>query len=221
MSTDKLQLDYLPGHLEILLEQGDYNAIEKLLRAFRTEDVAEALMDLRLEQIRQILEHIPTELAGDLVECIDYDYWRDLLSALPQQRLLDILHYLPSDDAADVLEELDEDTREALLEATSSHEAFQSVTALLQYPEETAGAIMNPDIVLVPQDMEIDAALNMIRSNVESFKDINYIYITDARPGQADGCTAAACPDLSATQHPDRRRHDQRRDCRQPVYGTG
>lgn len=181
MSTDKLQLDYLPGHLDMLLEQADYTAIEKLLRVFRTEDVAEAMMDLRMEQIRQILEHIPAELAGELVECIDYDYWRDLLSPLPQQRLLDILHYLPSDDAADVLEELDEDIREAVLAATSSHEAFQSVTALLQYPEETAGAIMNPDIVLVPQDMEVDAALNMIRTNIESFKDINYIYITNAQ----------------------------------------
>lgn len=179
MPTDKLQLDYLPGHLELLLEQEDYQAVEKLLTQFRTEDVVEALLQLSRHEISQILEHTSSDLAGELVEHIDYDYWRDLLSPLPLQRLLDILSYLPSDDAADLLEELDDELREQLLEATAQQEAFRSVTELLQYPEETAGAIMNPDIVLVGQQLEVDAALNMIRSNVDSFKDINYIYITD------------------------------------------
>lgn len=182
MSTGKLQLDYLPGHLEMLLEHEDHKAIESLLRQFRPEDVAECLLKLNSEQIRNILEHIEPELAGELVEHIDYDYWRELLAPLTQSCLVEILHYLPSDDAADLLEEFDEDLRNELLQALeSSHrsDSYQSVAALLQYPEQTAGAIMNPDIVLVSQDMEIDAALNMIRSNVDSFKDINYIFITD------------------------------------------
>lgn len=179
MPTDKLQLDYLPGHLELLLEQADYNAIEKLLTQFRTEDVAEVLLQLSRKEISLILEHTSSDLAGELVEHLDYDYWRDLLSPLPLQRLVDILHYLPADDAADLLEELDEDLREQLLEATAQQEAFSSVAALLKYPEETAGAMMNPDLVLVNQSLEVDSAINMIRNNIESFKDINYFYITD------------------------------------------
>lgn len=183
MSTGKLQLDYLPGHLEMLLEHEDYKAVESLLRQFRPEDVAEAMLKLGSSDIREILEHVEPELAGELVEHIDYDYWRELLAPLAQNRLIEILHYLPSDDAADLLEEFDEELREELLgalESSPQQESYQSVAALLQYPDNTAGAIMNPDIVFVSKDLEIDQALNMIRANVESFKDINYIFITDS-----------------------------------------
>lgn len=183
MSTGKLQLDYLPGHLEMLLDHEDFKAVETLLRQFRPEDVAEVLLGLSSHHIRSILAHVDAELAGELVEHIDYDYWRELLAPLDQRRLVDILHHLPSDDAADLLEEFDEDQRQELLaalETGSSQASFQSVAALLQYPENTAGAIMNPDIVFVTQDLEVDAALNMIRANIDSFKDINYIFISDA-----------------------------------------
>ncbi|PKL75517.1 MAG: magnesium transporter [Candidatus Melainabacteria bacterium HGW-Melainabacteria-1] len=183
MSTGKLQLDYLPGHLELLLEHEDHKAIESLLRQFRPEDVAECLLKLSAADIREILLHIDAELAGELVEHIDDDFWRELLAPMDQRRLIEILDYLPSDDAADLLEEFDTELREELLALmranTQQKESYASLEALLQYPEHTAGAIMNPDIVLVRQDLEVDQALNMIRANIESFKDINYIFITD------------------------------------------
>lgn len=181
MATEKLQLDYLPPHLEILLEQQDYAGIEHVISQFRCEDVAEALLQLDGAQIRDLLAHVDPEIAAELVENTDYDYWHDLLSPLDQKRLVEILRYLPSDDAADLLEELDDDLRNDLLMAMSQHADLQSVAALLQYPDETAGAIMNPDIVLVDENLEIDQALQMIRSNIESFKDINYIFITNGR----------------------------------------
>lgn len=181
MPTDKLQLDYLPGHLEMLLEKQQYEAIDQLLHQFRVEDVAECLLELHRSQIREILTHIDVELAGELVENIDDDYWAELFNPMDQARLLEILQQLPSDDAADLLEELDDEVREQILAATAQQEEFQSVAALLMYPENTAGSLMNPDIVLVSQKLEIDDALNMIRSNIESFKDINYIFITDER----------------------------------------
>ncbi len=179
MPTDKLQLDYLPGHLEILLDNQDYTAIDGLLHHFRVEDVAECLLQLNRDQIREVLLHVHADLAGELVEHIDDDYWGDLLNTLDQKRLLEILHYLPSDDAADLLEELDEDVRDQLLAASAEHADFGAVTALLMYPEHTAGSLMNPDIVLVRQDLEIDQALNLIRREIDSFKDINQIFISD------------------------------------------
>jgi len=126
MPTDKLQLDYLPGHLEILLDNQDYAAIDGLLHHFRVEDVAECLLQLNRDQIRAVLTHVHADLAGELVEHIDDDYWGDLLNTLDQKRLLEILHYLPSDDAADLLEELDEDVRDQLLAASAETADFEA-----------------------------------------------------------------------------------------------
>ena len=186
MPTDKLNLDYLPGHLELLLQSEDYDAVEKLLQSFRPEDMADVLLKLSREHIRDILERIEVELASELIECIDDVYWNELLSPLSQERLLAILKNLASDDAADLLEELEEEVRNELLVLSAKQPDLASVRALLLYPEETAGAIMNPDIVLIPQYLDVDHALNTIRQNIDLFQDISALFITNLK-GQLTG----------------------------------
>ncbi len=181
MPTDKLNLDYLPGHLELLLESGDYAAIETLLSSFRPEDMADVLLKLSQEHIREIMEHISVALTSELVERIDEDYWNPLLSPISTSRLLDILKALASDDAADLLEALDEEVRNELLIMAAKQPDLASVRELLQYPEETAGAIMNPDIVLIAQYLSVDHALNTIREHIHLFQDINSLFITDLK----------------------------------------
>jgi magnesium transporter len=179
MPTDKLNLDFLPRHLALLLEREHYQEVQALLGQFRPEDVAEKLLELETEQIRKVLQIADPELAGELVMQLDSDYWNELLRPVSQQQLVEILAELPSDDAADLLNELDDDISEKILASQSGSESFRNVTTLMQYPEATAGAIMNPDIVYVPETLNTDQALTMIREQIESFKDINYIYITD------------------------------------------
>lgn len=186
MPTDKLNFDYMPGHLELLLQSQDYEAVEKLLHSFRPEDMAEVLLQLSRSDIREILEHIDVELASELVECIDDMYWNELLSPLSQERLLAILINLASDDAADLLEELEEDVRNDLLARSAKQPDLASVRALLMYPEETAGAIMNPDFFLMPQYLDVDHALNNIRQNIDQFQDISTLFITNLK-GQLTG----------------------------------
>lgn len=186
MPTDKLNLDYLPGHLELLLQSEDYEAVETLLKSFRPEDMADVLLKLSRQHIRDILERIDVELASELIECIDDVYWNELLSPLSQERLLAILKNLASDDAADLLEELEEEVRNDLLVLSAKQPDLASVRALLLYPEETAGAIMNPDIVLIPQYLDVDHALNTIRQNIDLFQDISSLFITNLK-GQLTG----------------------------------
>lgn len=181
MPTDKLNLDFLPKHVAHLLEQEKKTELQALLAQFRSEDVAEALLELDYAEIRTVLTWVDVELASELVTHIDSDYWYELLMPLDETRLVEIVRELPSDEAADLLNELDDDLAEKILAAQGNSESYQNLATLLQYPEETAGAMMNPDIVYVPESLNTDQALSMIRQNIESFKDINYIYITDAR----------------------------------------
>ncbi|PIQ23846.1 magnesium transporter [bacterium (Candidatus Blackallbacteria) CG17_big_fil_post_rev_8_21_14_2_50_48_46] len=181
MPTDKLNLDFLPRHLTLLLEQEKKSEIQALLSQFRPEDVAEILLQLEEEQIRQVLTWIDAELASELVIHIDSDYWHELLTPLNETRLVEIIEELPSDEAADLLNELDDELSEKILESQANSESFRNLSNLLQYPDDAAGALMNPDIVYVPESLNTDQALAMIRENIESFKDINYIYITDEK----------------------------------------
>jgi magnesium transporter len=179
MPTEKLNLDFLPKHLTLLLEQENKEEIQKLLSQFRSEDVAEVLLSLEGDQIRQVLSWVSVELASELIIHIDWDYWYDLLMPMEEARLVEIVKEMPSDEAADLLNELDDELSDKILAAQGNTESFRNLTTLMQYPEETAGAIMNPDIVFVNENLNTDQALAIIRANIDSFKDINYIYITN------------------------------------------
>lgn len=180
MPAEKLNLQQLAEQLEFLVEQGRSEDVRLLIADERPEDVAEALLELESSAIRLVLTWVDAETASQLVQNIDDDYWNELLTPLARQRLVEILEELPSDDAADLLTELDDEISGQILEEQSDNEEFRHVTALLQYPEDTAGALMNPDIVYVQETLNTDEALNIIRRNIESFKDINYIFITNA-----------------------------------------
>lgn len=180
MPTDKLNLDFLPKYLEMLLEHERKSELQALIAQFRPEDVAEALLHMNNAQIRTVLSWVGVETASELVTHIDSDYWNELLTPLERELLVGIIEQLPSDEAADLLNELDEELSQEILKSQGDSESFKHLNTLLQYPEDTAGAIMNPDIVYVHETLNTDQALTMIRENIESFKDINYIYITDA-----------------------------------------
>lgn len=55
MPTDKLNLDFLPKHVTHLLEQEKKTELQALLAQFRSEDVAEVLLELDYAEIRTVL----------------------------------------------------------------------------------------------------------------------------------------------------------------------
>lgn len=91
-----------------------------------------------------------------------------------------ILTAMTPDDAAEFLSEMAEEVRESLLEAMKGREA-REVRYLLEYGEETAGRIMNPDFFAVKESLTASEAISALQSRGEAVEVPFYVYVLDGR----------------------------------------
>ena len=87
----------------------------------------------------------------------------EILSHLEEERAADVLEEMSPDDAADLIAELPPETANALLELMEPDEA-EDVRRLMSYVEDTAGAMMTPEPVILGPDATVADALAHVRN---------------------------------------------------------
>ena len=102
-----------------------------------------------------------------------------LLADRPAEEIARLLQELPSDDAAAIVDYLPEDLRASVLELIEKRPGDE-VGDLLEYPEQTAGRIMNPKVFALSEDMTVGEAIAMLQGS-RDVEMVFYLYVTDSR----------------------------------------
>ena len=133
-----------------------------------------ALNELRAADAASVLHDLPPERRAAVVAALDDERLADVLEELPDEDQVEILEHLDSERAADVLEEMSADDAAdliadlapetaATLLALMEPEEAEDVRRLMSYAEETAGAMMTPEPVILGPDATVADALAQIR----------------------------------------------------------
>jgi Mg/Co/Ni transporter MgtE len=132
-------------------------------------------------QGEEILEAVATdaELQADVVEELDDHHRVESLRGYSDSQVAALFAKLPSDDVADLLLELDQSRRVHVLTLLPAR-LRRTVRALLAYNPQTAGGIMNPDLVAVSDDATAADAIAAVRASPVPSKDVYCIYVTNA-----------------------------------------
>jgi magnesium transporter len=141
--------------------------VAEILRGFSASDRGR-LFDLVRDADRQaeVLSHLDRELVPDLV---------DHLGVGPFSELLPLIS---SDDTADILDSLPEEVANRLLELLH-HDESEEVADLMRYDINTAGGIMSPDYLALPDEMPVQEAIRQIQENPQ-VEMAFYIYVVNA-----------------------------------------
>jgi magnesium transporter len=110
-----------------------------------------------------------------------------LLAGRSAEEIARLVQELPSDDAAALIDHLPEELSTAVLELMGRKESGE-VENLLEYPEQTAGRIMNPHVFALAEDMTVGEAITALQSS-RDVEMVFYLYIVDAR-GHLVGVTS-------------------------------
>ena len=141
--------------------------------------IAKAIEHLEVDQRRMVIRKLPTELASDVLAEMNPDHSAEVVGAMREWRAVEILEELNPDDAADVVEELDTEDRDRLLDKLEP-ETAEVVKTLMTYDPDTAGGIMTPDVATVQADMQIDSAIERLRTLNKELETLYYVYVIDA-----------------------------------------
>jgi magnesium transporter len=149
--------------LHALLHDGEEEALEIFLRLVRPEDVAEWLDLLSQEDRQRILGALDHEAAGTVLTDTTPSIRAELVDDLGPERLARIAEALPADEAADLIGELEDKDSERVLHHISDEDE-EVLRQLLTYPEDTAGGIMNPEVVALRPTDTVDDAIRFLRT---------------------------------------------------------
>ncbi len=141
-------------------------------------DMANHLENLSLQEQVCLLLHLPTEEAAETLAELDEEIAVEVLEQMDPNKAAAIISEMSPDDAADVLDELEEEHRDTLLN-TLDHDEAEELRQLLAFDPDTAGGIMNTEIVMLEQDITVDEAISQIRRDMEDKEIPYYAYVVD------------------------------------------
>ena len=155
-----------------------YNILSKL----HPSDIAELLGELHENSRKvtfELLVQRDLSLASEALSELGVDRGAELLLDMSPEEISKLLQELDPDDAAEFVGYLPAESREEILGAMRQKDAAE-VQDLLQYPEQTAGRIMNPNVFSLHEDTTVGEAITRLQTMGE-VEMAFYIYVVDDR----------------------------------------
>lgn len=165
--------------LRELLDDPGESGLRVFLQDMKPEDIAEILGEFNPHEKVRIFEALSPEDAAVVLDDTDSQSRLQILQKVDNDRLARVFDEMPVDEAADIIEEVPKNVREDLLDLMEKEDA-EEVEEILSYPEDSAARVMNPDLVSVSEDSDVEGAIQHIRDQgVE--EEIFNIFVVDAR----------------------------------------
>jgi len=159
------------------LALADDRALGEVLADARAADIAESFDLISDEDRSRVLYALPPYTAAEVVVMLDEAVRGEVVDELDTEALTEIVSELAPDDAADVLGELSvQDSREILEQMPDI--LSDKMRELLEYDDQSAGGIMTPDVVAVPESATVADAVGLVREASHQ-DDLNDVYLVD------------------------------------------
>ena len=163
-----------------LLEKHSYKELKEELENMPPVDIVEILEDLDEKQMILIFRLLAKEEAAEVFTDMNSDMREDLINALTDSELEEVMEEMYVDDTVDVLEEMPANVVDRLLLVTDE-ETRVKINALLQYPEDSAGSIMNVEYISLRREMTVAEAILKIRQVGINKETIYTCYVTEKK----------------------------------------
>ena len=163
-----------------LLEEHDFKKLKEELETIHPVDIVDAMEELDKKQRTLIFRLLAKEEAAEVFTDMDSDMREDLINALTDSELEEVMEEMYVDDTVDVLEEMPANVVDRLLMATDE-DTRKKINALLQYPEDSAGSIMNIEYISLRREMTVADAILKIRQVGINKETIYTCYVTEKK----------------------------------------
>ena len=143
-------------------------------------DIGEILEEIDKKQMILIFRLLAKDEAAEVFTDMNSDMREYLINALTDSELEEVMDEMYLDDTVDVLEEMPANVVDRLLMVTDE-DARRKINVLLQYPEDSAGSIMNVEYISFRKEMTVEDAILKIRQVGINKETIYTCYVTDKR----------------------------------------
>ena len=144
------------------LDAEDPDRVHALVDPLHAADVADLLGLVNAEQRKHLVEFLRDNLDPEILSELEEPVRDDVIDLLEPAEVAAAVSELESDDAVYVLEDLEDAERQAVLAQVSAEERA-AVEAGLTYPEDSAGRLMQRDLIAVPPYWTVGQTIDYLR----------------------------------------------------------
>lgn len=160
-------------------DRGDTDRLRQLVHALWPEDIADLMGFIAAEYREDIIPLLDSDRLADIIAELDSNIREEVLETVEPEKLAAALGELDSDDAADVIDDMEDDQREVVLAAMSDVDRAAIETAL-GYDDETAGRLMQREVLAAPQFWTVGQTIDHVRSAGDDLPELFFdIYVVD------------------------------------------
>jgi magnesium transporter len=174
---DRLKPEFVRAVLDAV-EAGDEDGARALVEPLHPADIADLFELTPREERAALAKAISDLLDGDVFAEMN-DYVReDLIDALEPHQVADIAAELDTDDAVAIIEDMDAADQREVLRALDPDDRA-AIEEALSYPEESAGRLMQRELIAVPEHWTVGDAIDYLRGHEELTTDFWEIFVVD------------------------------------------
>ncbi|MCI8638268.1 MAG: magnesium transporter [Coprococcus sp.] len=162
------------------LEARRFKQLKEELANYYPVDIAELLEEVEDKQMIILFRLLGKEEGAETFAYMNSDLRETLINALTDSELEEVMDEMYLDDTVDVLEEMPANVVDRLLMVTDE-DTRKQINFLLQYPEDSAGSVMNVDYIALRPDMTVAEAILKIRQVGINRETIYTCYVTEKK----------------------------------------
>ena len=152
------------------------NQIRRLLSGMHPSEVAHSIESLPPKERKFLWSLIDTQDEGEIIAELHDEIQQELISEISAEELITILGDLELDEIVDILQVLPDRKTENILSAMSMRDR-KRIREALEYPEDSAGGLMNTDIISVRPKHNLEVVMRYLRAQRELPKNTDQIFV--------------------------------------------
>ncbi|MBT3940150.1 MAG: magnesium transporter, partial [Pelagibacterales bacterium] len=169
-------IDKTKDNIKVKNQQG----LEEDILSLHPADIADIFEILSQEDRKILFSILQNRLPPDTLASLDEQVLKDVIENYKPSILADLIGQLDTDDAAYILETLDTQKRAELLNQIAG-DARNLIIQALEFPEMSAGRLMQRDYVAVPRYWNVGQVIDYLRGSIKVPDQFYAIFIVDPR----------------------------------------
>ena len=167
------------NNLKIILDDSSnlsLNQIRRLLNKMSSPEIAHALESSPPKQRNLLFSLLETNEEGDVLADLGEEIQQDLVSNISNEELSEAVKELELDEIVDILHNLPKERMNLILSKMSLRDR-KRIEQVLTYPDNTAGGLLNTDVISVRPNHSIEVVINYLRGQEELPDNTDKIFV--------------------------------------------
>jgi magnesium transporter len=165
-------------NLSEALDSGTEQRVRGLLRSLSAGEIADLLESLPIAKRLAVWELTDPELEGDVLVEVNAEVRASLIRDTTPEDLIAAVDDLDLDDLADILDDLPDAVISEVLRSLDRQDR-ERLVHVLSYPEDCAGGLMDPDVLTIWPDVNLDVVLRYLRARGELPEVFDLLFVVD------------------------------------------